>query len=73
MRVGPAPKAKVSFLGGTQKKSPDERERVLGARFVLGDRDPEGLWKQMTAEPQGDREAPKQCLRRAGKNGAQGV
>ena len=54
MRVGPAPKAKVSFLGGTQNKSPGKRERVLGARFVLGDRDPEGPWKQMTAEPQGD-------------------
>jgi hypothetical protein len=69
MRVGPAPKAKVSFLGGTQKKSPAKRERVLGARFVLGDRDPKGLWKQMTAEPQGDGEAPKQCLRRARQNG----
>ncbi len=73
MRVGPAPKAKVSFLGGTQKKSPGKRERVLGARFVLGDRDPEGPWKQMTAEPQGDGEAPKQCLRRAGRNGAHGA
>src|SRR5215471_2725084 len=70
MRVGPAPKAKVSFLGGTQKKSPAKRERVLGARFVLGDRDPKGRWKQMTAEPQGDGEAPKQCLRRARRNGA---
>ena len=70
MRVGPAPKAKVSFLGGTQKKSPAKRERVLGARFVLGDRDPKGPWKQMTAEPQGDGEAPKQCLRRARQNGA---
>ena len=73
MRAGPAPKAKVSFLGWTQKKSPDERERVLSARFVLGDRDPKGPWKQMTAEPQGDGEAPKQCLSRAGRNGAYGA
>src|SRR5215468_1909668 len=70
MRVGPAPKVKVSFLGGTQKKSPEKRERVLGARFVLGDRDPKGRRKQMTAEPQGDGKAPKQCRRRAGRNGA---
>lgn len=67
MRVGPAPKAKVSFLGGTQKKSAAHRERGLCARFVLGDRDPEGQWKQMTDEPQGDGKAPKQCLRRAGE------
>jgi hypothetical protein len=69
MRVGPAPKVKVSFLGGTQKKSSVSRKRRLDARFVLGNRDPKGPWKQMTAEPQGAGRAPKQCQSRAGKNG----
>ena len=69
MRVGPAPKVKVSFLGGTRKKSSVSRKRSLDARFVLGNRDPKGPWKQMTAEPQGAGRAPKQCQSRAGKNG----